>query len=217
MHPKTDRNRDLIEAIVAEVRSHDDLKNIAFTSIQINHNTISAPHTDNNLIGTPSIAIGLGDYSGGRLRLEGATQPLNINDRAVVFDGRKIHSSGLFNGDRWSLVLFVHSSWATTSPAMRSRLISLGMPCPPNTSSGVAVPATEGIPIVEASLPPDDEVPIDPSGGAPAAEAGVPPEAVRDPPRKGTLEEAQSQAHQMTHMPKNPFCDVCSKAKMQRK
>ena len=43
IHPKTDRNRDLIEAIVAEVRSHDELKNIAFTSIQINHNTISAP------------------------------------------------------------------------------------------------------------------------------------------------------------------------------
>ena len=43
IHPKTDRNRDLIEAIVAEVRSHDELKNIAFTSIQLNHNTISAP------------------------------------------------------------------------------------------------------------------------------------------------------------------------------
>ncbi len=131
VHPKTDRNRDLIEAIVAEVRSHTELRNIAFTSIQINHSTRSAPHTDNNLIGTPSIAIGLGDYSGGRLRLEGAIQPLNISDRAVVFDGRKFHSSGLVNGDRWSLVLFVHSSWATTSPDMRSKLISLGMPCPP--------------------------------------------------------------------------------------
>ena len=43
IHPKTDRNRDLIEAIVAEVRSHDELKSIAFTSIQIIHNTISAP------------------------------------------------------------------------------------------------------------------------------------------------------------------------------
>ena len=147
-------------------------------------------------MGTPSIAIGLGEYSGGRLRLEGVPQPLNINDRAVVFDGRKIHSSGLFNGDRWSLVLFVHSSWATTSPSMRSKLISLGLPCSPRPSSGVAFPAI---------------------GGAPTAEAGVPPEVVRDPPPKGTLEEAQSQAHLMTHVPKNPFCDVCSKAKMQRK
>ena len=44
VHPKTARSRDLIEAIVAEVRSHTELKNIAFTSIQINHNTTSAPH-----------------------------------------------------------------------------------------------------------------------------------------------------------------------------
>ena len=60
IHPKTTRNRDLIEAIVAEVRSHEELKNIAFTSIQINHNTISASHTDNNLTNTPPIAIGFG-------------------------------------------------------------------------------------------------------------------------------------------------------------
>ena len=98
VHPKTARSRDLIEAIVAEVRSHTELKNIAFTSIQINHNTISAPHTDNNLVGTPSIAIGLGDYSGGRLRLEGAQQPLSINDRAVVFDGRKSTPLGCLTG-----------------------------------------------------------------------------------------------------------------------
>ena len=98
VHPKTARNRDLIEAIVAEVRSHPELKSIAFTSIQLNRNTISAPHTDNNLIGTPSIAIGLGDYSGGRLRLRGAQQPLDINDRAVVFDGRKYTPLGCLAG-----------------------------------------------------------------------------------------------------------------------
>ena len=73
------------------------------------------------------------------------------------------------------------------------------------------------VPIAGPSLPPDGDAPIDLSGGAPTAEAGVPPEVVRDPPPKGTLEEAQSQAHLMTHMPKNPFCDVCSKAKMQRR
>ena len=52
IHPKTSRSRGLIEAVVSEVRSHEELRNIAFTSIQINHNTISASHTDNNLIGT---------------------------------------------------------------------------------------------------------------------------------------------------------------------
>jgi hypothetical protein len=46
MHPKTQRNRELVAAVVAEIRSHKELRDICFTSIQINHNTISAPHTD---------------------------------------------------------------------------------------------------------------------------------------------------------------------------
>ena len=131
VHPKTARSRDLTEAIVAEVRSHTELKNIAFTSIQINRSTISAPHVDTNLFGTPSIAMGLGDYVGGRLRIEGAKLPIHIRDHAVVFDGAKLRSSGKLNGDRWSLVLFVHSSWETTTKAMRQQLIGLGLPCPP--------------------------------------------------------------------------------------
>ena len=88
-------------------------------------------HVDNNLVGTPSIAIGLGQYDGGRLRVDGAQQPLHIRDHAVVFDGAKLHSSGLFNGDRWSLVLLIHSSWEYTTNAMRQQLIGLGLPCPP--------------------------------------------------------------------------------------
>ena len=66
-------------------------------------------------------------------------------------------------------------------------------------------------------MPPGDDALIDLSDEAPAAEAGVSSEVVKDPLPKGTLEEAPSRAHQMTHLPKNPFCDVCSKAKMQRK
>ena len=150
IHPKTARSRDLIEAIVGEVRSHRELKNIAFTPIQINRNTISASHTDNNLIGTPSVAVGLGEYVGGRHRLEGAKHPLHIRDHAVVFDGRKPHSSGLFNGDRWSLVLFVHASWEHTSPAMRRQLIGLGLPCPPSGSTQIAVPAVDEAPSAKA-------------------------------------------------------------------
>ena len=130
--PRTAQDGDLIKEIVDEVRLHPELRDIPFTSIQINHNTISAAHTDNNLIGTMSIAIGLGEYAGGRLRIDGARQPLHIKDRALVFDGRKTHSSGTFNGDRWSLVLFVHSSWEHASPAMRRQLVDLGFPCPPS-------------------------------------------------------------------------------------
>ncbi len=58
VHPKTQRNRELIGAAVAENRSHKAFDKIYFTSIQINHNTISAPHTDNNLVGTPPLPWG---------------------------------------------------------------------------------------------------------------------------------------------------------------
>ena len=129
----------------------------------------------------------------------------------------KYTPSGVFNGDRWSMVLLVHSSWATTTPDMRSKLISLGMPCPPSGPSCSAAPAIGGSLAAEAGLPPGDDALIDLSDEAPAAEAGVSSEVVKDPLPKGTLEEAQSRAHQMTHLPKNPFCDVCSKAEMQRK
>ena len=92
--------------------------------------------------------MGLGDYVGGRLRLDGAKQPLNIRDHAVLFDGRKFHSSGIFNGDRWSMVLFVHSSWVDVTPAMRAQLIGLGFPCPPIGPTAVAVPAA----VVDSAL-----------------------------------------------------------------
>ena len=109
--------------------------NICFTSIQINHNTISAPHTENNLKGFPSIAIGLGNYVGGRLRLVGAKQPLHVRDHAVVFDGLETHSSGKFSGDRWSLILFVHSSWETISDDIAKQLFAFGLPCPPSAQT----------------------------------------------------------------------------------
>ncbi len=66
--------------------SHDELRGIEFATIPISHNTISAPHTDNNKVGFPSIAVGLGDYEGGKLRVE-CSAPLGLRNHAVVFDG----------------------------------------------------------------------------------------------------------------------------------
>ena len=48
----------MIKEFVAEIKSYRDLNDIEFASIQINHNTISAPHTDNRLVGYPSTAVG---------------------------------------------------------------------------------------------------------------------------------------------------------------
>ncbi len=76
----------MIREIVPEMQSHDELRGIGFTSIQRSHNTISAPHTDDNKVGFPSIAAGLGDYEGGSLRVEGSA-PVDLRNHAVVFDG----------------------------------------------------------------------------------------------------------------------------------
>ncbi len=122
---------------------------------------------------------------GGRLRLEGAKQPLHIRDHAVFFDGRKIHSSGTFNGDRWSMVLFVHSSWVDTSPEMQAQLRGFGFPLPPCGPTAVAVPAA----VVETGPP-------GPNGAEEVSEGDH--EEVLDPKPKKTLEEAQSREHRKT-------------------
>ena len=133
----------------------------------------------------------MGEYVGGRLRLDGAKQPLNIRDHAVIFDGRKIHSSGIFNGDRWSMVLFAHSSWVDVTSAMRAQLLGLGFPCPPIRPTAVAVPAA----VVDSAL-------ADPIV---AEEVAIEADEVLDPKPKKTLEEAESREHRMAHLPKNPF------------
>ncbi len=129
-----------MKGTVAETRSHEVLWATAFTSIQISHNTISAPHVDNNLAGFPSFAAGLGDYEGGRLRVDGVRSPIYIRNHAVISDGLKTLSSGKLNGDRWSLVPCVHASWQKAPTTLASDLRQLGFPCPLTTSN--ALPAT---------------------------------------------------------------------------
>ena len=80
--------------------------------------------------------MGLGDYVGGRLRTTGTERPLHIRDHAVRFNGLQTHSSGKLNGDRWSLVLFAHASWATVSNETEAELRKRGLPCPPKKYSG---------------------------------------------------------------------------------
>jgi hypothetical protein len=76
------------------MKLHEELKDICLTSVQLNHSPMSAPNTDNIKPGCPSVAIGLGDYCGGRLRIVGAKQPLHTRNHAVVFDGLQTHFRG---------------------------------------------------------------------------------------------------------------------------
>ncbi len=123
---------------------------------------------------------------------------MHIRDRALVFDGRKPHSSGVFNGDRCSLVLLVHSSWEFVTPAMRRQLLDFGLPCPPIGPTQVALPAVEGATPLQGGLPPDD------AAAPPVDVLDEESVAVKTAKPKDTLEVAQSREHQMTHLPKTP-------------
>ncbi len=76
----------MVEALVEEISKHETLSKVKFSSIQINPNTISTPHKDNNLEGYPSIAMRLGGFEGGRLRI-GGHAPISMCERTGVLDG----------------------------------------------------------------------------------------------------------------------------------
>jgi hypothetical protein len=80
---------------------------IPFTSIQVNYNTVSAPHKDKHNSGATWI-VALGNYTGGRLILDPGTEDevrLNIRHEPFLFHGSTTrHSSEPFEGERISLV-----------------------------------------------------------------------------------------------------------------
>ena len=78
----------------------------SFTTIQVNKNIVSPPHVDKNNVG-PSYIIGLGDYDGGKLVIDG--KEYNIRNRFKKFDGRYGHWVTPFSGTRYSLVFFTHT------------------------------------------------------------------------------------------------------------
>ena len=145
VHSMTTTYQELIRSILEEVRSHTEFDTIPFTTIQVLHDTIDAPHTDDSLYGTKSIAMGLGEYVSGPLRVDGASKPIHNRNRAVAYDGHKIRSSGKFNGDRWSI---------------RNH----GFPCPNTAPHKIALP-TPAVPI-------PTQVGSPPQGGAGGGEGG---------------------------------------------
>ena len=97
----TECNPELWELIKDYGKSITD---IPFTSVCINHNTISLPHFDKNNKGTSCI-VGVGDYTGGELVVEHET--IDIKFKPYEFDGSKnLHWSLPFEGNRYSLIFF---------------------------------------------------------------------------------------------------------------
>ena len=77
-----------------------------YTTIQINKNVKCLPHIDMNNVGE-SYIIGLGDYTGGQLNIEGKLY--NIRNRWKRFNGHKVHWTEPWEGNRYSLIYFTHT------------------------------------------------------------------------------------------------------------
>jgi len=76
-----------------------------FDGVMINKNFKCPPHIDKNNRGL-SLCIGLGDYEGGELVIEG--KPTDIKYDPVIFNGgqEEHYVNDWTNGDRYSIVLF---------------------------------------------------------------------------------------------------------------
>jgi len=84
--------------------------NFKFSSVQINENQKTSKHKDGNNVGQ-SYIIGLGDYTGGDVRLyspDGKTfKDINIKNRWIKFNGSELeHETTAFKGTRYTLVFY---------------------------------------------------------------------------------------------------------------
>jgi hypothetical protein len=77
------------------------------TRVAVNRRALFRPHTDagSGFGQSTSLIVGLGDYSGGELVVEG--EPSDIRYKPLQFDGwRQRHWTLPFEGERFSLVWF---------------------------------------------------------------------------------------------------------------
>jgi len=84
--------------------------NFKFTTIQINKNVKCPAHRDKNNVGA-SIALGLGDYTGGGIEQyeeDGSITYLDNHNKCVYQDGSLLHKTADWVGTRYAIIFFYH-------------------------------------------------------------------------------------------------------------
>lgn len=104
----TPKYKPLFEEASKLMKQHNP--NFKFTSIQINEDQKTSKHKDGYNVGK-SYIIGLGDYTGGEVRLytkDGKSfKDINIKNRFATFDGSELeHETRPFKGQRFTLVYY---------------------------------------------------------------------------------------------------------------
>jgi len=119
---------NLILLLARFVREYDH--DYTFTTITINYNYAAAPHRDINHEDGHARIIALGNYTGGGLKVESISDDIDIHNKWFDFDGRLLHQTNIFAGERYSLVYFTHSAWRIAALNLVRKLISLSVPWP---------------------------------------------------------------------------------------
>ena len=127
---------EVVTVLVRFVNEAPELQSqkYAFTSITMNYNYNSKLHRDAMHIGGCSRIIALGDFRGGHLWLEDSGS-VDIRNRWLDFDGRKLHKTEPHIGERYSLIYFAHEVCLRDDFDLRN---SNSVNTEPDTVSGAA-------------------------------------------------------------------------------
>lgn len=74
-----------------------------YTHITLNKNIVCKPHVDKYNT-SPSLAIALGEYTGGLLYVKDV--PYNIRYSPIIFSGNDLHWTDACDGERYSLIYY---------------------------------------------------------------------------------------------------------------
>ena len=134
-----------------------------FISIQLNKDYASRLHVGRYNLG-PSYLTALGDFTGGELWLEGPTgqipvllpervgptykkgqtyygHALKTRHKWLRFDGRRLHGTMPFEGERYSFIFYSCCRADQVEPEIRDQLQAVGFPLPNAATTKAAVAA----------------------------------------------------------------------------
>ena len=108
-----------------------------WSSLQINKNTVSAPHRDSNNVGYSAIFL-LGDFTDGDFVVEDSDHRITGPRQGMLIDGTRTHRSLPYTGTRYSVVAFLHNSVGDLPSDQKEYLRSLGFRLNSTSCGGVA-------------------------------------------------------------------------------
>ena len=140
VHGMTKSNAAIIGA-VAKIIKENLGDGFYWSSLQINQDTVSSPHRDENNEGLSALILA-GSFLRGEFVVESCGIRSNRTSVLHVFDGATLHSSEPFDGHRYSVVAFQHRHAVQVRNSEWTMLRSLGL----TYRNGCRVPVERALP-----------------------------------------------------------------------